>query len=66
MQSGEQVVVRLSNPKNSCYANVGLNLLISVPPMVKFLRHCEVREGSGALVRELRRLMLLSPEQVII
>ena len=66
MQSGEQVVVRLSNPKNSCYANVGLNLILSVPPLVKFLRHCELRDGSGALVRELRRLMLLFPDQVII
>ena len=70
LHSSEQRVVKLHNPQNSCYANAIINLLLSSPSIISFLRLCELRpevEQVGEnVVQVLRKFMLLGQQVMII
>ena len=70
LHSSEQRVVKLHNPRNSCYANAIINLLLSSPPIISFLWLCELRpdvEQVGEnVVQVLRKFMLLGQQVMII
>ena len=70
LHSSEQRVVKLHNPRNSCYANAIINLLLSSPPIINFLWLCELRpdvEQVGEnVVQVLRKFMLLGQQVMII
>ena len=61
---GRQKVVRIVNLRNSCYGIAVVNLLLSSEPFVAFLELCQVKPGKGDLVKELRDLLKLHPDQV--
>lgn len=54
LHSRNQRVIRIDNPRNSCYAISSINLLMSCPPFVTFIQSLE---QNGDLVNELRILM---------
>ena len=64
LTGGGQRILRLENPRNSCYAIATVNLLLSCPPFIDWLELCVLRPREGTLVRELRSLLRLQPGQV--
>ena len=64
LTGGGQRILRLENPRNSCYAIATLNLLLSCPPFIDWLELCVLRPREGTLVRELRTLLRLQLGQV--
>ena len=64
--SGEQAMVRLLNPANSCYGIGVVNLLFSAPPFLQFLARAErdVIPGKGEFLAELRSLTELGSAEV--
>ena len=64
LTGGGQRMLRLENPRNSCYAIATLNLVLSCPPFIDWLELCVLRAGEGTLVTELRTLLRLQPAQV--
>jgi len=63
-----QAIVRIKNPKNSCYSITAVNLFFSSPPLMKFLfspaTEQQLRPGSGDLLKALKELARLKPGQV--
>ena len=63
-----QAIVRMENPKNSCYAITAVNLFFSSPPLMEFLFNPateeQLRPGSGDLLKALRELARLKAGQV--
>ena len=63
-----QAIVRMENPKNSCYAITAVNLFFSTPPLMEFLfspaTEQKVRPGRGDLLKGLRELARLKAGHV--
>ena len=60
----EQKILQIKNPKNSCYVIAVINLLFSCPHVVNFLKVCEIKQGKGRVIQELRTLLSLQPGNI--
>ena len=60
----DQRVLRLTNPNNSCYAIGVLNMMLSCPPFIHLLQHCQLKPDKGDFVKELRYLMTRGPNEI--